>query len=78
MKKIRASEIGTYLYCQRAWWYQKNNVESENVVELAGGNELHAQHGRTVFASGLLQTLGFILLLAALVLFAIAFVNLIL
>ncbi len=77
MKKIRASEIGTYLYCQRAWWYHKKDIPSENIAELAGGNELHAQHGRAVFTSGLLQMLGFIMLLAALVLFAIALVNLV-
>jgi CRISPR/Cas system-associated exonuclease Cas4 (RecB family) len=67
---IRASEIGSYLYCRRAWWYRKQGVESENQSEMATGTELHRKHGRKVIAAGLLRTLGFILLLAAFVLLA--------
>jgi hypothetical protein len=62
---IRASDIGSYLYCRRAWWYRKQGVESENQAELAGGTELHLQHGRKVMAAGLLQIAGYALLLAA-------------
>ena len=65
---LRASEIGSYLYCRRAWWYRKQGVESENRVEMATGTELHRQHGRKVLAAGLLRTVGLILLLTALVL----------
>ncbi len=71
MRKIRASEIGTYLFCQRAWWYRQQGIETENLRELAGGRALHHQHGRTVLASGLLRTLAYLALLAALVLLAI-------
>ena len=62
---IRASDIGSYLYCRRAWWYRKQGVESENQAELASGTELHVQHGRKVMAAGLLQVAGYLLLLAA-------------
>ncbi|MCL4529627.1 MAG: hypothetical protein M1282_09445 [Chloroflexi bacterium] len=65
---IRASEVGSYLYCRRAWWYRKQGMESENQSELATGTELHRQHGRKVLAAGLLRTLGVILLLTALTL----------
>jgi hypothetical protein len=65
---IRASEIGSYLYCRRAWWYRKQGVESENRSEMAAGTELHIRHGRKVIAAGLLRTVGLILLLAAFVL----------
>ena len=65
LRTIRASEIGTYLYCRRAWWYRKQGVESENQAELASGTELHRQHGRKVIAAGLLRTLGWLLLLIA-------------
>lgn len=62
---IRASEVGSYLYCRRAWWYRKQGAESENQAELAGGTELHVQHGRKVLVAGLLQIAGYVLLLAA-------------
>lgn len=68
---IRASEIGSYLYCRRAWWYRKQGMESENQVELASGTELHRQHGRQVLAAGLLRMLGVILLLTALILLVV-------
>ena len=71
MRIIRASEIGTYLYCRRAWWYHAQGLESQNQAELAGGTAYHAAHGRRVFFAGLLRLAGWILLLAALVLLAI-------
>ena len=67
VKVIRSSDIGNYLYCRRAWWYRQQGFESENQVELASGTELHRKHGRKVVAAGLLRTLGFLLLLLALV-----------
>jgi len=68
MRVIRSSDIGNYLYCRRAWWYRKQGFESDNQAELASGTELHRKHGRKVLAAGLLRTLGFLLLLLALVL----------
>jgi CRISPR/Cas system-associated exonuclease Cas4 (RecB family) len=67
MAVIRSSDIGSYLYCRRAWWYRKQGVESENQTELAAGTELHAKHGRQVLAASLTRTLGFVLLLIALI-----------
>lgn len=67
MSVIRSSDIGSYLYCRRAWWYRKQGLESENKAELAAGTELHQKHGRQVLASTLTRMLGFILLLIALV-----------
>ena len=68
MSIIRASEIGSYLYCRRAWRYRKQGVESENQAELAAGTELHRQHGRKTLSAILLRTFGMILLLAAILL----------
>ena len=67
MSVIRSSDIGNYLYCRRAWWYRKQGFESENKLELATGTELHQRHGRQVMASTLNRTLGFILLMIAIV-----------
>lgn len=67
MAVIRSSDIGSYLYCRRAWWYRKQGVESENQAELAAGTELHHKHGRQVLASTLNRTIGLILLMIALI-----------
>ncbi len=71
MRTIRASEIGAFVYCQRAWWYRLQGVEPTNQAELAAGSELHQQHGRQVVISGLLRGLAWLLLLAAVVLIAV-------
>jgi hypothetical protein len=66
MKTIRASEIGSFLFCARAWWYHRQGVASANQAEMTAGTELHRQHGRQVLASGLTRILAVILLLIAL------------
>lgn len=71
MRTIRASEIGTYLYCRRAWWYRKNGTEPDNQADLATGTALHRQHGRVILAAGLARTFGLLLLLLALVLLTV-------
>ena len=76
MRTIRASEIGTYLYCHRAWWFRDQGFESQNQMELAGGSEYHEQHGREVFLAGLLRLLGYALLLVALVALAVGVTQL--
>jgi CRISPR/Cas system-associated exonuclease Cas4 (RecB family) len=75
MRTIRASEIGTYLYCRRAWWYRKNGTEPDNQAELTAGATLHRQHGRKVLAAGLARTMGLLLLLLALILLTVYLVN---
>lgn len=75
MRTIRASEIGTYLYCHRAWWYQRKEVPSENVREMLSGTEIHRKHGRTVMLAGCLRILAMGMLLVALVLLVIHFVG---
>jgi hypothetical protein len=75
MKPIRASEIGSYLYCRRAWWYHQHGQESVNKSELAAGTALHRQHGRKVLAAGLMRSLAWIILLIVLVLATIYLMN---
>jgi len=68
VKTIRASEIGTYLYCARAWSYDRQGIDSTNQTEMNTGTELHRQHGRKVLASNLIRTLALVLFLIALTL----------
>jgi hypothetical protein len=70
VKAIRASDIGSYLYCRRAWWYRRNGFESINQAELAAGTDLHRSHGRKVIVAGFYRTLAMVILLIALVLLA--------
>lgn len=65
MRPIRSSDIGSYLYCRRAWWYRNNGVESENQAELAAGTELHRRHGLKALSASVFRAFSLILLLAA-------------
>ncbi len=76
MKIIRASEIGTYVFCQRAWWYQLMGYEPDNQLELAAGIETHEQHSRLVARSSMLQLLAIALLMGAIVLGVLWYVQL--
>jgi CRISPR/Cas system-associated exonuclease Cas4 (RecB family) len=68
MRTIRASEVGSYLFCARAWWYRQQGMEPINQAEMIAGTELHRKHGRAVIVSGLTRILAVILLLVALAL----------
>jgi hypothetical protein len=71
MRTIRASEINSYLYCHRAWWYQLQGYEPANQTDLTGGTELHYRHGRMVMVSGCLQFTAYGMLLLALLILVI-------
>lgn len=68
MRPIRASEIGTYLYCRPARWFQLHGHASENQADLAVGHDLHDTHGRAVMAAGCLRALAYTFLFLAVVL----------
>jgi hypothetical protein len=65
MKIIRASEIGTFQFCQRSWWYQQQGFELGNKADLDEGTELHSRHGSMIMASSCLQMIAYISLLLA-------------
>lgn len=63
---IRASEIGEYAYCRRAWWLRAvQGHASANVRALAEGTLAHAHHGRQVSASNGLRLLALLVLATA-------------
>ncbi len=66
MRIFRASEIGEYLYCRRAWWlHQVQGLESANAPAMAEGVEAHAGHGRLVGAAAALRAAALLLIGAA-------------
>lgn len=71
MRPVRASELGTFLFCRRAWWYHSQGVESQNHQELTGGSDFHERHGQGMLRSVALNAVGRLLLLLALVALAV-------
>ena len=72
---IRASEIGSYLYCQRAWWYQRQGMRSASGRDLARGAAPHEAHGRGARWLGWKRGLAFALLVLAVLLFLLQVGN---
>ena len=73
MRVIRASEIGEYVFCRRAWWlHQVQGETSANTRELADGTARHARHGRQVSLASALRVLAVLLLLAGLLTFILS------
>ena len=63
---IRASEVGEYLYCRRAWWLRRVvGLIPEGIAQRELGVRRHRQHGQAVAASGVLLVVGLVLLVAA-------------
>ena len=73
---IRASELGEYGYCSRAWWYKhvvKLPVpDGEAYGRLAAGTQAHRRHGAWVVSGARLRALGIALALCGLLMLVVA------
>lgn len=60
---VRASDIGAWVFCHRAWWLaQVKGVPHRRPEQLARGNEMHTDHGRQVAQAGWLGRAGWLLI----------------
>ena len=63
---IRASEIGQYAYCARAWWLSRvKGYPSANVATMRRGEARHRDHGHVVESYHRLRRLAVLLLMLA-------------
>jgi hypothetical protein len=74
---IRASEIGAYVYCRRAWWLKRvGGFEPSGKAEVfARGIAAHAGHGRLVRRSNWQRKAALALLALGLILLALALLS---
>jgi CRISPR/Cas system-associated exonuclease Cas4 (RecB family) len=63
---IRASEVGEYVYCARAWWLRRvAGLEPAGHERRELGTTMHRRHGRAVAGSRTLVAFGVALALMA-------------
>jgi type IV secretory pathway TrbF-like protein len=68
---IRASGMGEYVFCARAWWLRRNGQQPTRGAEArAAGNAWHVRHGRGVRRARLLRRVSVACLYLALALAA--------
>jgi hypothetical protein len=69
---IRASELGQYAFCAKAWWLGSvEGVPSANVHEMDAGASAHEQHGQVVQLSVWLSRAGTACLILGLLMLAL-------
>jgi hypothetical protein len=74
---IRASEIGQYVFCRRAWWLGAvQGYRPVNDAVLEAGTRTHLQHGRSVAGSQRWHRMGYTLLILGGILGAVALCSL--
>jgi hypothetical protein len=59
---VRASELATFVFCERAWHYARTGVPYEHPAQLERGTEWHQGIARRSRRSIMLLRLGAILL----------------
>ena len=70
---LRASEIGEYVYCHRAWWLHRvHGLESANRAQMEAGTIRHVEHGRAVQRADWMRRAAIVFFVAA-IFFALMF-----
>ncbi len=73
---LRASEIGEYVFCHRAWWLDRvRGIPSTHRAQMDAGTARHLAHGQGIQRAIMLRRAALVLLALA-VLFALALVIL--
>jgi hypothetical protein len=70
---IRASEIGQYDFCAKAWWLGSiDGVQPSNIRELRAGTAAHEQHGQQVRRAAQMQLAAFVLVALGVIVLVLA------
>ena len=70
---IRASDIGLYVFCARAWRLKADGYASQNVAAMEAGTAAHHAHGASVVATNRMRRLSIALFLVAAVVLVLWF-----
>ena len=66
---VRASDIGAWSFCNRAWWLARvQKAPHERPQQLEWGDQSHADHGRLMSRAQRLRRIGIMLLAGGLIL----------
>jgi CRISPR/Cas system-associated exonuclease Cas4 (RecB family) len=68
---VRASELGEFSYCERAWWLRRvcgHRPNERGRTRLARGRRAHVHHAQAVARGGADRRLGWMLVALALLL----------
>ena len=62
---IRASEIGAFAFCERAWGYAARGEPNECQPDIEAGQDYHARHLQHAAASPAVRGIGIVCLILA-------------
>jgi hypothetical protein len=70
---IRASEIGQYDFCAKAWWLGSiDGVQPSNIREMRAGTAAHEQHGQRVQRASQMQMIAIGLVMVGVIVLVLA------
>jgi hypothetical protein len=73
---INASDISRFVFCRRAWWYDRQGYAPANEAEFRRGRRLHLRFDLVVRGVQLLAVLAVLLLISGVFLAAFYFLQL--